>query len=141
MQIIQAYLVGLLIRDCKAAYFSSDSSNSSNSSSNTTSQASFIYCYCLLIVVCQAIKVQMTYIYGHCVCRIGLRMRTALSSLIYYKVLRLSSGAIRETAQLNVISIFNNDLMKLESLNYYLAYPPIIVFISILVEILLYQYL
>jgi ABC-type multidrug transport system fused ATPase/permease subunit len=154
MQVVQGWLLGLLIDDCRRLIISTEVLTSSvtnvtsgsNSTSKTTTQVdpevkTQIFYYCAFIVLAQFIYVQFINIYNFYAWRIGARIRTAFGALIYRKSLRLSSGAFRQTTPGQVVTMLSNDLMKIEFLFFFLPYPILAIIITTLVALLLFMYM
>lgn len=158
MQVVQGWLLGMLIDDCRRLLIPDDATDllisNATSTHNTSSQAensdSFrvdlqvknqIFLYCVGLVCAQMVYVQFINVYNFYAWRVGVRIRTAVGALIYRKALRLSSGAFRQTTPGQVVTMLTNDLMKIEFLFFFLPYPLLSMLITALVAILMYMYM
>ncbi|XP_015609831.1 multidrug resistance-associated protein 4 [Cephus cinctus] len=97
------------------------------------------YTYATIVIV---LAIIYTFVSHHCnmgQLLIGMRVRVACSSLIYRKILRLSTSAVGRTAGGQVINLLSNDVARFDNLFMFLHYIWIMPIQAMLIGFFIWQ--
>ena len=87
----------------------------------------------LAMVALHFLHVQATNVYNSKSLHYSLKLRVALSGIMYKKVLKLNKSAFLHTSPGQIINLIGNDINKLEMILHFLPYPIVTVVVIALV--------
>ncbi|KAH8351932.1 hypothetical protein KR084_000656, partial [Drosophila pseudotakahashii] len=97
------------------------------------------YAYAALVILCTVLDVIIKHPYSFAITHLGLKIRVALTSLIYRKSLRLSKTALGEISAGHIINLISNDLGRMDTFIQFTHYLWLGPLQTLLVTYLMYQ--